>query len=106
MLPSDIEKAVRSCDRRYGVLGLSAFAADVPDLDSLLRRVPEPDRWSSLGVSRADVLLRAGFRLLPTFDAPHYTILPDLSGGTVNALRTSFRAEQNPLFRPRRRRAC
>ncbi|HUY08046.1 MAG TPA: hypothetical protein VMW80_01135 [Candidatus Dormibacteraeota bacterium] len=95
----DLQKAAELCEAKHGVLGVSAFVAEVDDVASLVDLVPEALRHEFLGVSSVGQV-RQHFDLLPSFHAPHYTIvLPDLDPGTFAILRTVLTIEPNPRFR-------
>jgi len=98
MLLSDLSKNAIDTAQKYGLLGISVFAADVPNLTDLLSRVPLP--WRIIGVAtRGDL---SDWELLPTFRAPHYTLRlgaeteEDL-GIELELLQERFTLERNPL---------
>lgn len=94
----DIALALEKCRSVYGVLGFSVRAAEVPDVAALCRLdppVPHPE------ICRTTVgQLRGvpGVNLLPTFAAPHYTVvLPDSDRMTVELVIDAFSPpERNP----------
>lgn len=98
----DLANALDKCQTEHGVLGFSVYAADVPSVDELCHRatfLPHPQVcWTTAGQLRAIEAVE----LLPTWDAPHYTlVLPDSAGRLVSAVIDAF---EGPIANPARRR--
>jgi len=99
-----IEEAASRCLEGYGILGISVEAAmDLPVVEAC-RTSPRLGRYRQIRLSTFGRLRSAGFALIATFDAPHYTIaLSDLSELTLARLARCFDDPiPNPGFRHQR----
>lgn len=91
MSPSSIEEAASRCLEEYGVLGISVEAAiGMSVLEACASRRVRRYRMVRLSTFGR---VREYFALLPTFDAPHFTLLlPDLAETTLARLDRCFDA--------------
>jgi hypothetical protein len=86
-----IEDAASRCFEGYGILGISVEAAIGVTVAEVCRSSPRLARYRQLRLSTFGRLRTAGFPLVATFDAPHYTLaLPDLSEITLARLERAF----------------
>jgi hypothetical protein len=97
MLSSDLRKQAASCLTQHGILGVSAWIAEVPRLEDLVAQtgilVP---KFNNLAICSLAVL--DGYEVLPTGKAPHHTIvLPGTSDEELDKLRGCFLIIPNPL---------
>jgi hypothetical protein len=101
----DLERTVQKCWTEHQVYGITVYAADVPDVPDLLAKVPQLSRYGSIRRSSAETIKAAGFELLPTLRAPHYTVvLPAFTGDWLDLfIDTLSPVESNPTFVPKRR---
>ncbi|MHB1536194.1 MAG: hypothetical protein ACYC1D_16605 [Acidimicrobiales bacterium] len=100
----DVAFAVEKCRTEHGVLGLSVYAGQLQSLEDLCATasLPHPQvRATTLDRLASSV---PGVVLLPTFRAPHYTlVLPDSESETVWAVCHAFDPPvPNPAQRRRR----
>lgn len=94
----ELRKRAADAEARIGLLAQSVLlmpAADVVDVCQSDGRV---SRYGRVNLSTVARLRRAGFALLPTLEAPHYSVaLPDVSSETLRRLRSCFDpAQPNP----------
>lgn len=81
----ELERAARLCHQRFGVYGLSVFRADnEAGIDDLART--RLRRYPVLTLSAAGELRAARLELRPTFRRPHYTVVLDDLGGSIDRL--------------------
>jgi hypothetical protein len=86
-----IEAAASRCLESYGILGISIEGAIGLPVAEVCRTSPRLGRYPQIRLSTFGRLRTAGFPVIATFDAPHYTIaLPDLSELTVARLVRCF----------------
>ena len=89
--PASIEEAAQRCLEGYGVLGFSVEAALQVSVADACRTSPRLARYRQIRLSTFGRLRAAGFALIATFDAPHYTVaLSDLSELTLARLVRCF----------------
>lgn len=90
MEPRAVEDAASRCFEGYGILGIWVEAATgVSIVEACTSR--RLARYRQLRLSSFGRLRAAGFPLVATFDAPHYTLtLPDLSEITLARLERAF----------------
>ncbi len=109
--PLSVEGVLANADRtrrRFTLDGepFVAISVDVTvpgwDVESILSR--RIDSRRSYAIARAGELLDAGYVLLPTFAAPHYSLrLPSYTSETAQRLIEGFGTVMtNPHYRPRR----
>lgn len=86
-----VEDAAGRCLEGYGVLGISVeVAMDLPVVEAC-RTSPRLGRYRQIRLSSFGRLREAGFALIATFDAPHYTVaLSDVSELTIARLARCF----------------
>ena len=100
----DVAFAVEKCRTEHGVLGLSVYASELPSIEDLCSAasLPHPNVRATTVERLADSV--PGVVLLPTFRAPHYTlVLPDSESETVRAVCDAFDPPvPNPAQRGRR----
>lgn len=87
----DVAFAIEKCRTEHGVLGVSVHAGELPSLEQLCSAasLPHPQVRATT-VERLAVSV-PGIVLLPTFRAPHYTlVLPDSESETVRAVCDAF----------------
>lgn len=95
-----VEEAATRCFEGYGVLGISVEAAMGVSVLEACRTSQRLARYRQLRLSTSGRLRAAGFALVATFDAPHYTLtLPDLSEITLARLERAF---DHPIPNPGR----
>jgi hypothetical protein len=86
-----VEDAASRCFEGYGILGISVEAAVGLSIVEGCRTSGRLARYRRLRLSTFGRLRAAGFPLVATFDAPHYTLtLPDLSEITLARLDRAF----------------
>jgi hypothetical protein len=86
-----IEDAANRCLEGYGVLGISVEGAMDLSVSEACRTSPRLGRYRQIRLSSFGRLRAAGFAVIATFDAPHYTIaLSDLSELTLARLIRCF----------------
>ncbi len=86
-----IEDAANRCLEGYGILGISIEGAMGLPVAEVCRTSPRLGRYRQIRLSTFGRLRAAGFPVIATFDAPHYTVaLPDLSELTVARLVRCF----------------
>jgi hypothetical protein len=86
-----VEDAASRCFEGYGILGISVEAAIGVSIVEACRDSRRLARYRQLRLSTFGRLRAAGFPLVATFDAPHYTLtLPDLSEITLARLERTF----------------
>ena len=97
-----IDSATR-CSEGYGILGISVEAAIGRSVADACRTSPRLGRYRQVRLSTFGRLRSAGFALIATFDAPHYTIaLSDVSELTLARLIRCFDDPiPNPGYDPR-----
>jgi hypothetical protein len=102
MLHSDLRRSAEVCLTRYGVLGLSVSVADIRRLEELIPRARQAvQRYPNLSVCSLAVIEDATYPVVPTFEAPHYTvILPSVDSSDLDTLRQCFLTIPNPLYKP------
>jgi hypothetical protein len=95
-----IEDAANRCLEGYGIFGVSIEGAMGLPVAEVCRRSPRLDRYRQIRLSTFGRLRAAGFPVIATFDAPHYTVvLPDLSELSVARLARCFDDPiPNPAF--------
>lgn len=100
----DVAFAVEKCRTEHGVLGLSVYAGELPSIEDLCSAasLPHPNVRATTVERLAGSV--PGVVLLPTFRAPHYTlVLPDSESETVRAVCDAFDPPvPNPAQRGRR----
>jgi hypothetical protein len=101
MLDQDLKHAAVNCLMMYEILGISVVVADVPEVEDLVRQArPAMKIYSTIHVCRVRDLDQRLYRLLPTFNAPHYTlVLPSIDDEVLVRLRNRFSRMDNPLRR-------
>ena len=101
MQSSDLTKAVNGCVVKHAVLGLSVYSADVPDLESLMGQAPATlQDYGTVSLTTAGLVrdLWCVIDLLPTFQAPHYTVVvSSIEEEVFEALRSIMAPQPNPL---------
>jgi hypothetical protein len=86
-----IEDAANRCLEGYGLLGISVEGAMDLTVAERCRTSSRLRRYRQIRLSTFGRLRAAGFPLVATFDAPHYTVvLSDLSEVTVARLVRCF----------------
>lgn len=109
--PLTIDGVLANADRaqtRFTLAGspFIAISVDVTvgewDVDAILAR--RLDTRRSYAIARAGTLLAAGFALLPTFAAPHYSlVLPSYTREAAAKVIEAFGdVKANPHYKPRR----
>lgn len=81
MEPRAVEDAASRCFEGYGILGISVEAAIGVSIVEACRTSGRLARYRQLRLSSFGRLRAAGFPLVATFDAPHYTLTPARSVG-------------------------
>lgn len=86
-----VEDAANRCLEGYGLLGISVEGAMDLSVPEACRTSPRLRRYRQVRLSTFGRLRAAGFPVVATFDAPHYTIaLSDLSEVTLGRLLRCF----------------
>jgi hypothetical protein len=70
-----VEKALQISEQQFGVSCLSVCAHAAFGLRELWMQTPNLSRYSKARASDAGTLRARGFVLLPTFAAPHYSLV-------------------------------
>lgn len=97
-----LRRAAARAEQRFGQPLLSVYAAELPftpaSLPKLVESAPLLAQRRQVCLSTPGRIRGAGFDLLPTFDAPHYSLgVLDLEHDTMERLRAGFDA---PLLNP------
>jgi transposase-like protein len=94
----ELRKRAQDAEARIGLLAQSVLLAAEADVSSVCLRDGRVSRYGQVNLSTVARLRRAGFALLPTLDAPHYSVvLPDLNSETIQRFRNCFDpAQPNP----------
>jgi hypothetical protein len=95
--PNDLEKDARACLRQWGFQAVSVAVADVLDLVDLMSQVNRfVARMPTVSVSTVERL--AGYELVATFRAPHFSlVVPSLDDKALRDLCLLFDIVKNPL---------
>ncbi len=98
-------RSVERCHHRWGFWGFSVFEVPGGDYDQLARLRPIVAERRQLLVADAGELIDDGFPLLPTLDAPHWTVvLASATAPQFSRVRAHFEGPiANPSYRPRNR---
>ncbi|MGB3733422.1 MAG: hypothetical protein WA964_00595 [Ilumatobacter sp.] len=98
-------RSVEQCRDRWGIWGFSVFEVPDGDYDQLARLRPIVAERRQLLVADAAELVDDGFPLLPTLDAPHWTVvLADATSAQFSRVRAHFEGPiDNPSYRARSR---
>jgi hypothetical protein len=99
IIPSDLEKDAKACQRMWGFQAASVAVADVPNLVDLMSQVTRfVAEMPVVSVSTVERL--ANCELLATFRAPHLSlVLASLDTEALRDLCLLFDVD-NPLFEP------
>lgn len=94
----ELRKRALDAEARIGLVAQSVLLAAAADVIGLCQRDVRVSRYGRVNLSTVSRLRRAGFALLPTLDAPHYSVvLPDLTPETLQRFRRCFDpAQPNP----------
>ena len=86
-----VEDAANRCLEGYGILGISVEGAMDRPVGEVCRTSPRLVRYRQIRLTTFGRLREAGFAVIATFDAPHYTVaLSDLSELTLARLARCF----------------
>ncbi len=86
-----VEDAANRCLEGFGLLGISVEGAMDLSVPEACRTSPRLQRYRRVRLSTFGRLRAAGFPVIATFDAPHYTVaLSDLSVVTIARLLRCF----------------
>jgi len=96
-------RSVEQCHDRWGIWGFSVFEVPDGDYEQLARMRPIVAERRQLLVAEATALVDGGFPLLPTLDAPHWTVvLADATSAQFDRVRSHFEGPiANPSYRAR-----
>lgn len=93
----ELRKRAHDAEARIGLLAQSVLLAAAADVSSVCLRDGRVSRYGQVNLSTVARLRRAGFALLPTLDAPHYSVvLPDLDSETIQRFRNCFDRPTEP----------
>jgi hypothetical protein len=98
MLPEDLKRSAVKVLMMYGVLGFSVVVGEF-DLEELCYRARQGLKvFSTIHYCRVKNLDSRLFELLPTFSAPHYTlIVPSVEDIHLQRLKRRFTRADNPV---------
>jgi hypothetical protein len=83
LVDEHLAKSTVECHARWGIWGFSVLEVPDGDYDALVRLRPIVATRRRLLVAHGEDLIASGFPLLPTLDAPHWTVT--LAAPTVEA---------------------
>jgi len=94
----ELRKRATDAEARLGLLTQSVLLTPEADVVHVCQSDGRVSRYGRVNLSTVARLRRAGFALLPTLDAPHYSVvLPDVSPATLQRFRSCFDpAQPNP----------
>ena len=94
----ELRGRAKTAEAQIGLLAQSVLLAAAADVGSICRRDGRVSRYRRVNLSTVARLHQAGFVLLPTLDAPHYSVvLPNLHVATIRVFRNCFDpAQPNP----------
>jgi len=96
-----LRRSADECHERWGMWGFSVLEVPGGDFERLVRMRPIVADRRQLLVADGESLINDGFPLLPTLDAPHWTVV--LATATVSQferVRSHFRGPlDNPTYR-------
>ncbi len=98
MHPADLGQQAVEFQRVYGRLGVTVWVS-TKALELILPGVPLAPQYPWISVASVGDL--GAFELLPTFDAPHFTVfLSSVMASELEFLRSLFRKIRNPIYVP------
>ena len=87
----ELRKRATDAEARLGLLAQSVLLTPESDLVHVCQSDGRVSRYGHVNLSTVARLRQAGFALLPTLDAPHYSVvLPDASPETLQRFRSCF----------------
>ena len=99
-----LTRSVQECHARWGIWGFSVLEVPDSDYEQLARLRPIVTERRQLLTADGHDLINAGFPLIATLDAPHWTVV--LAAPTLDQyerVRTLFSGPiDNPVFKHRR----
>lgn len=93
-----LERSTAECHARWGIWGFSVLEVPDGDFDALARMRPIVASRRQLLVAHGSALVAAGFPLLPTLEAPHWTVL--LAAPTTAAFAAVRGLFEGPIENP------
>jgi len=75
LLDQHLAKSTAECHAQWGIRGFSVLEVPGGDYEELARLRPVVAARQKLLIARGADLITAGFPLLPTLDAPHWTVV-------------------------------
>ena len=99
-----LTRSVQECHGRWGIWGFSVLEVPDGDYERLARLRPIVTERRQLLTSDGHALISAGFPLIATLDAPHWTVvLAEPTLDQFERVRTLFNGPiDNPVFKGRR----
>lgn len=96
-----MQKSAEECHRRWGFWGFSVFEVPGGDYETLARLRPNIVGRRQLLIAEGAELVESGFPLLPTLEAPHWTVaLAAATPEWFERVRGHFRGPVlNPAYR-------
>lgn len=100
LLDDHLARSTAECHARWGIWGFSVLEVPHGDYGELARLRPIVTTRRRLLVAHGADLIAAGFPLLPTLDAPHWTVtLAAPTGELFAAVRSHFEGPiENPAW--------
>ena len=96
-----LTESAEQCHENWGFWGLSVFEVPDGDYERLARQRPASAAGSRMLIADGHELVDDGFPLLPTLDAPHWTVvLAAPTAALFERVRGHFRGPiENPVYR-------
>ena len=98
LLDQHLAKSAAECHAQWGVWGFSVLEVPGGDYAALVRLRPVVAGRRKLHVAHGAELIAAGFPLLPTLDAPHWTVV--LAEATPNVFAQVRSHFEGPIDNP------
>lgn len=98
LLDQHLAKSTAECHARWGIWGFSILEVPGDDYEALARLRPVFAARRKLLVAHGAELIAAGFPLLPTLDAPHWTVV--LAESTPEVFAEVRRHFEGPIDNP------
>ena len=96
-----LAESAEQCQENWGFWGFSVFEVPNGDYHGLARQRPAFAARSRMFIADGNELVNDGFPLLPTLDAPHWTVvLASPTTALFDRVRAHFRGPiDNPAYR-------
>lgn len=97
-----LRRSVEECHERWGIWGFSVLEVPDGDFEQLVQARPLIAERRQILVAEGSALVAGGFPLLPTLEAPHWTlVLASPTPAQFAKVRAHFTGPiPNPAYRP------